>query len=691
MFVVSCTTDETIKHPSITESEETVMRLTINTPPTTIPEIKSRTQTAEESEINEIRVLVFLNGKYTYSADGDISAQEDNSLTFTATLLSTSSPVTLFLIANANISIDNAGIEVGDTPSAVKDKILYSFTSDGITGLFPMYGEYNMPSISSSGNTISGIKMLRSIARADIFIDDEVTNFEMISVQLFRVNDNMQVIPNSVTKASVTSPSVPNGANESINTVALPVSGNESVSQLYFPESVAPNDDDRVTGATCIVVGGKYNNSSVVTYYRIDFNLGVDGYPFGQILRNHKYIFNILGVNVAGKNTPEEAANGQSMGIITEVQTWDENSTDMWYEGEQYFSVSSRTVYLRPWAGTFEQFADIKVNTDIPSYTIQWSDASGTPIEGSTLSGTAIANDNYRVELIGSNIRVEALTNNSGDDDRLAYFVIHAGRWDVLITISQYGLLKHSNDLIRVMSFTEIGDLGNGYSDAITDAAAIAMRQILNKQFSPGGVFKFGGYHFTEPGRIDNGTVLSPTVMSNFDVIFFPYNQQPSQTVANNIESWLKAKPNRVLIIGADASTTNIRLLDKMGDNLGWNYTTTGLGSSLSFQVNEQTRLFTQTGLFGSVSSTSIYGLPDGIWGRATQANDKVIPLLAASDGSMVLGVNMEKRIVYIGDSQLFYNYTNGLSGTAGAVSTDRDKLMANVWAWITETVLSGK
>lgn len=691
LFAASCTTDEVIKHPSpeIEENQETVMRLTIHTPPATIPETKS--QTAGESEISEIRVLVFQNGSYVYTEDGDISSSENHSTTFTTTLLSSASPVTLFLIANANASIDNAGIMAGDSPSEVKAKLQYTFTSSGISGQFPMYGEHTLSSVSTSGNVVSGIKMLRAIARADVIIGDEVSNFEMVSVQLFRTNSRIQVIPNAVSNGAVTAPSVPDGSDVVIHTPALTVTGNQSVSQLYFPESAAPADNELVSGATCIVVGGKYNNSPTVTYYRVDFNLGIEGHPFGQILRNHKYIFNILSVTIQGKTTPEEAANGQSMGIVAEVQTWDENSTDMWYEGEQYFSVSTRTVYLRPWAGTFEQSNTLKINTDIPSYTFQWSDASGAAVVGSQPSSTTISNDNYRVTLSGSTITVEALSNNTADDNRLDYFVIHAGRWDVVITICQYGLSKHSNDLVRVLSFTEIGDLGSGYANETTGAAAVAMRQMLNVQFSPTGTFKFGGYYFAEMAAVVAGTTtVTPTVMSNFDVILFPYNQQPNATLAANVVNWLKAKPNRVLIVAADAVATNINLLAALGDNLGWSYSPSGTIEYFNYSVDDNTKLFTQTGLFGSITPTSQYRSYDGVWGMSTTPNSEVTPLLKRSDGNMMLGVNMDKRVVYIGEVQMFYNYTGGLS-SAGAVSTDQDRLMGNLWAWITETVLSGK
>lgn len=696
LFAVSCTTDETFKHPSSVEqpdARETEMKITINTPPTTIPETKSRAQTAGECEINEIRVLVFQNGKYAYAADGTISAQEDYSTTFSATLLSTSSPVTLFLIANANASIDNAGIETGDASSVVKSKILYSFTQNGMAGSFPMYGEYSMPSIDASGSAVSGIKMLRSIARADIFIDDEVANFEMVSVQLFRAKDRMQVVPDAVTNMSVSTPSVPDEANGSINTLPLAVSGNESVSRLYFPESAAAGDNEKISGATCIVVGGKYNNSPTVTYYRIDFNLGIDGHPFGQILRNHKYVFNILSVNVSGKTTPEEAANGQSMGIITEVQTWDENTSDMWYEGDQYFGVSSRSVTLRAWANSFGQKEELIVNTNLNSYTVQWVDANGQPLDGSAPSTSEIVNTDFRVKLVNNTIQVTALTDNMLDDERNNYFVIRAGYWNIVISIRHEGQKSRLNELVRVLSFTEIGDLGNGYaSDGLLGANGAAMRGILNAQFGPGGRYKIGGYHFTEMGVITSASSLSPNTMGIFDVIFFPHNNQPNATITADILKWLEAKPNRVLVVAADATNTNPTLLSSLNDGLTWSFSNSG---SFNFvTLSDENKIFTQ-GIFGNVSASSTFAKTDAVWGGSTikaNNNDIIVPLLQTStDGRMVMGVNMSKRIVYIGDCNMFHVQAGGLTNSTGTVNNDPSRLMANLWSWITEIVLSGR
>ena len=688
--ILSCVNEDPLLTPENTDGDIPVT-LTINAPSTTTPKMTLRSQTENEAKIQEIMVLVFQDNKFLYLEEGVITSSTVASTTLKVALRSTPNPLSLFLIANSNEVINNSNLLVNDSKTVVKEKLNKTFTESGISFPLPMSGEHDISSLSASGNNnISGIKMVRSIARADILVADNVNNFELVSVQLFRANSKIQVIPDIMTNASVTSPSIPDNAEANVTTQPLSVTNNKLEAQLYFPESEAPTESNRTSGATCIIIGGKYNGNSTTTYYRMDFNPGIQGHPFGSILRNHKYTFSIKGVGVPGADNPEDAANSPSAGITVEVESWDENTIDMWYEGDSYFSVSSRILLLRPWAGTFKQSDRITVNTNLPSFSIQWSDINGTPLGGSFPSATSISNANYIISIIDDTIKVKALTNNEQNPDRSDYFVIHAGKWDIVITINQYGLSKHMDDLIRVLSFSEIGDLGNGYADETSSAGALATRQILNKQFCPTGTFKFGGYHFTELSRIIGTTTLSSTVLSNHDVILLPYNQQPNLDAANIINNWLKAKQNRVLIIDADNSNTNINVLEAVGDDLGWSYTTPGT-TYFDIPINETNELFTTFGLFGSISPGTQYRSYDGTWGMAKNENNEVIPLLQTPEGDMTIGVNMTKRIVYMGESQFLYSYTGGLSGNTGQVNNDQDKLIANLWAWVTEVVLSGK
>ena len=65
--------------------------------------------------------------------------------------------------------------------------------------------------------------------------------------------------------------------------------------------------------------------------------------------------------------------------------------------------------------------------------------------------------------------------------------------------------------------------------------------------------------------------------------------------------------------------------------------------------------------------------------------------------GGIVLGIDYSRRIVYWGDTDMSSNLSgtgatseNHINNTAGTINNDASKLIANVFAWITETVLYG-
>ena len=100
-----------------------------------------------------------------------------------------------------------------------------------------------------------------------------------------------------------------------VNTPVSAVSGNQAVSGLYLSESVSPAESERVNGATCVVVGGKYAGSGEVTYYRIDFDPDDTQGSFGQILRNYRYVFRIRKVTGPGWSDPALAAVNRAASI----------------------------------------------------------------------------------------------------------------------------------------------------------------------------------------------------------------------------------------------------------------------------------------------------------------------------------------------------------------------------------------
>ena len=277
-------------------TEDVSVRLVITIPASTT---YARTRgtfatTDHESKISEIQVLVFEEGKYKYRVPGISINNTSSAASFKALLKSSSSPLKLLILANATDAVIANEPSVDDSEDLVKKNINLRFNN--ITSDFPMYGEYELPGGLEATviNNITGIKMLRSIARVDVKAT-EVANFKLSGVKAYRANDHLQIIPDETGVVRVTLPSVPAGSTGNVNSVLYPVSAenlNEFSAQLYLPEADSPAPDNRVSQATCIVVEGYYEGSDQPGYYRMDFDPDNVENAFGQVLRNHKYIIN---------------------------------------------------------------------------------------------------------------------------------------------------------------------------------------------------------------------------------------------------------------------------------------------------------------------------------------------------------------------------------------------------------------
>lgn len=403
-------------------------------------------QTSNESQINEVQAMVFIdNGdgggyKYNYSVEGTSLTKPDTlSTTFDLEIYTEERPVKIFIFANSNDIISNNTPIVGETEDEVKQKLIKPVTSINITGNFPMWGEYLLPSgISSTlNNTITQLKVLRSIARIDVSTTKTPSDFTMTSIQAFRVNSQIQIAPNNYTGSLLVSdPSIPTGSSTTIKTTPITVIGNSSESQLYLPESEAPTSANQVSQATCIIVGGRFKGSGIVTYYRIDIEPNIVGYPSGQILRNHHYTLSIVNVAAPGWPTPEEAAENISTNIEVGVQDWTDANINVGLDGNDYFRLSSRDLVLERVAGSTTYTF---VATSVFDYTIQWSDSQGNPLP-QTSPGEIIDDGVLRVAKSRNIITVEAITDNPSTNSILRYFLIVAKRAHIVVRVVHAGI-----------------------------------------------------------------------------------------------------------------------------------------------------------------------------------------------------------------------------------------------------------
>ena len=377
---------------------------------------------------------------------------------------------------------------------------------------------------------------------------------------------------------------------------------------------------------------------------------------FGKVLRNHKYIFNIKKVSGPGWGSPDEAANNRSAHIVAEVQAWDDYTIDMNFDGEHHFGVSTREIVLKNKAGSA---GIINVSTDLPDYTLQWADAAGTPTGTGSQS---LANEYFTVTKAqnGSQLVITALQSNSTNDtSRIQNFVITAHRWRILVNIQQkYDVAAYQT--IHLLTFNAgLGYLGtNIIGSGSAEARATGLRGILNNQnnFGPTGTVECGGYNLI--GVNANYNNLTDALFASFDVVYVHY-------MGN-------------LLFGTYPLATP--------ENGNSYFSTTGPFTSAPYTpINTDFSLRNYDAYHGEIQLN-------------TEASKGITPILMGPAGGIVLGIDYSRRIVYWGDTDIGSSASSSTSTTdnrinnnSGTINNNASKLIANVFAWIVETVLYGE
>ena len=345
------------------------MKIRLDAPESHIP-TKSMNAHAERAiDQTLLNILVFnhKNGdeKFCYKAtvsESVIYDENNKSAIVTVRLTKSASPDDLYrivVIANYDLSgIDM--IENITTKAEVLEQLIFSVPgkwntdSDNYTP-FPMWGE-NVPVVISDNMSSSAINLYRALSGIDVGLNFAMDNgkltdhaygiqdFKLAEVLVFRTYDKGHVAP---LNDAVEIPDVPQGALRHSDNFPLsyiiPEAGgvNSYIREIYVPEAdlpLTPGNDN----IHCIVIGGYYSNSSTVSYYRLDFAKETGTYL--PILRNHRYVFNIIQVTGPGFTSVIPAL--ESVPVVGNVSydliAWDATIHEMETQGKYYFGIDNR-------------------------------------------------------------------------------------------------------------------------------------------------------------------------------------------------------------------------------------------------------------------------------------------------------------------------------------------------------------
>lgn len=459
--LLSSCLNEQVAIPPYSNSIQVNVMLPQSTPPINI---RRAIQTPAEAQLNEVYILVFENGAYSYSVQGGNIVNSANGIaTFNIRLNTSNQEVILYILANSADALAANPPLAGETLAQVTAKLARAFTSAGTSGNASLWGSYTLPTgITPTTPATINLRLLRAVARVDVVVLAPTSNFQLASVQAFRAANSLQLIPNNPSATpDVSAPSVLSGTLYNVNTNPIAATSNSVTAQLYLPEAVAPDAADQVGSATCVVVGGYLNGSATLSYYRLDFNPTVSGNPLGQLLRNNLYQFNIRQVVTEGYATPDEAAANPSVGMLVDLIQWDAYEIiNIFFNNDAYIGLSHSLAVL---PGTISAINVTVQSSD--AYQLAFSDANGVPI--GDFNPAFIISDFFSVLVMGNGtLLINTLSDNpAGSDDRIEYVILRSGTLDVFLTLMQEEGTQNwaSGNVDAFGTFADIGQPGLFY------------------------------------------------------------------------------------------------------------------------------------------------------------------------------------------------------------------------------------
>ena len=487
LLTAGCVADRNVSD-CITEGEEVELEFALQVPAleTSLRQLDAN----QEKQIKSIQVLVFntdgINdeAQETFAYEAPVrnfeTSTADGYTRIRCKLTSTAKPMRVVCIANANINTQGfanktKGVILNE--DVMKELFTEKWATDG-SKFIPMWGESDKQAVSrdtkfndcTASNDKGVIHLVRALARIDVGCsfdetepaDDKAkgnTDFKIKSVRVYRYAQSMYVTGTQALTFRMDGatrdplPHTPEGMkpaddnNPLIFTAETEEDAKGYVRNIYIPE-ISNHDNGQNKGKdarTCLVIGGSYKGGKE-TYYRVDFITRRDGAPKDEIkeqldvLRNHRYRFNITKVAGPGTETEEEALKTEPVNLSCDVVVWDEGKVDkIVYDGQYYLSVSKDKFHFGKDA-TSENYT---IRTNWPKgYKIVDKDGKEWPktgTQGSWAYFTEPAGQTFAVEKdMTSTVNVLENTTNAVRTIAPTELFVKAGRikWPLKITQS---------------------------------------------------------------------------------------------------------------------------------------------------------------------------------------------------------------------------------------------------------------
>lgn len=450
-MMVACAESDAIE-----TDEGNKLHFAIEVPAVDIITTRSIDGTGGEAYIKEVDVLIF-NTDGTLAArvaieDANInrnSATTANNyqITFTADLGKATYPnaKTVAVVANAKTQV-TAMMNDGGTNNALgkaKATVLNALThtttgkwnanngnasTSGATSGYtpiPMYGEAEITSGGiTSDKTITGLELVRMVARVDIGIGSAVTGFTLSNVYVVNYNTTGYIA--ATTNGTLNAYSSRSGSTEA--TAMNYTYSSLRDGEIYVYEAAAATGTDGSGGTRkngiCLIVKGEYNGTPY--YYRIDFVDSSKAYM--NVLRNHLYKFTITAVEGIGYTSFDDALShyGVINNLKTELLTVDFANPKIVFNGQYYLSFDKDELKV---GSPTNSTTTLKVRTNYPG---------GCTVEVDP-GGVSWLTSNKSSITSGTTHTITLTAKSSSSSNRVTYINLVAGRLTYKIKVTQSG------------------------------------------------------------------------------------------------------------------------------------------------------------------------------------------------------------------------------------------------------------
>ena len=276
--------------------------------------------------------------------------------------------------------------------------------------------------------------------------------------------------------------------------------------------------------------------------------------------------------------------------------------------------------------------------------------------------------------------------------------MINASRWRILMTIRQQ-IVDISGRTINMVSFRSyLGHLGENLllPNISPESRGAGLQGILNNpaNFGTGGTVTCGGFNLLLTNV--SASSINDAALALADVIYFNYVSNGDLRIdLSPVGRWLKASAKRVLILSFDSQGVNTPIMQEFLGSTPDLMQTSPKSGSYPLAGKSASDFFTDMGPFTVTPYTPVdanfkfqnYDVTHGEIGPGSA--EGITPLLIGPGGGIVLCVDMSRRIIYIGDIDIFSanNSNSGINNSKGTINSNASKLIANLFAWVVGVV----